>query len=427
MRILHTSDWHLGQHFMGKSREAEHQAFLDWLIELVKEQSVDALIIAGDIFDTGTPPSYARRLYSRFIVGLQSTPCQQLVVIGGNHDSVATLNESKELLACLNTFVVGGVGKDPQDQVQVLKNSQGNPGAVICAIPFVRPRDVLESQAGESGESKQQALQQAIAAHYQAIYAEAEKLAGDNLPIIATGHLTTVGGQLTESVREIYIGTLSAFPVSAFPQAHYIALGHLHRPQIVAKQEHIRYSGSPIPLSFDEAGSEKQVTLVDFKENQINKIESIMVPVFRSLISLKGSLDSIEQQIDQQLVSLANEKNKPALNPWLEIEITTEAYLHDLQSRVEQLILARDELSSVELLRVRRKREKAATSLTIADQESLAELKAEDVFQQRLKQEELSDEQLQQLTSAFQEILENVFESDDEQSVLVQHDLKGNA
>ncbi|KEI69473.1 exonuclease subunit SbcD [Endozoicomonas elysicola] len=423
MRILHTSDWHLGQHFMGKSRESEHQAFLDWLIELVKEQHIDALIIAGDIFDTGTPPSYARRLYSRFIVSLQNTPCQQLVVIGGNHDSVATLNESKELLACLNTFVVGGVSKESQDQVLVLKNSQGDPGAVICAIPFVRPRDVLESQAGESGEDKQQALQQAIAAHYQAIYTEAEKLAGEQLPIVATGHLTTVGGQLTESVREIYIGTLSAFPVSAFPKAHYIALGHLHRPQIVAKQEHIRYSGSPIPLSFDEAGTEKQVIIVDFKENELNKIESVMVPVFRPLISLKGSLDSI----DQQLATVAGEKHQSELNPWLEIEITTEAYLHDLQSRVEQLILAREELSSFELLRVRRKREKTAASLTVADQESLAELNVEDVFQQRLQQEELTDEQLQQLTSAFQEVLENVFETDKEPPLLAQHDQEDNA
>ncbi len=423
MRILHTSDWHLGQHFMGKSRESEHQAFLGWLIELVKEQHIDALIIAGDIFDTGTPPSYARRLYSRFIVSLQNTPCQQLVVIGGNHDSVATLNESKELLACLNTFVVGGVSKESQDQVLVLKNSQGDPGAVICAIPFVRPRDVLESQAGESGEDKQQALQQAIAAHYQAIYTEAEKLAGDQLPIVATGHLTTVGGQLTESVREIYIGTLSAFPVSAFPKAHYIALGHLHRPQIVAKQEHIRYSGSPIPLSFDEAGTEKQVIIVDFKENELNKIESVMVPVFRPLISLKGSLDSI----DLQLATLAGGKHQSELNPWLEIEITTEAYLHDLQSRVEQLIISRDELSSFELLRVRRKREKTAASLTVADQESLAELNVEDVFHQRLQQEELTDEQLQQLTSAFQEVLENVFETDKEPPLLAQHDQEDNA
>ncbi|WP_422467179.1 exonuclease subunit SbcD [Endozoicomonas sp. ALC013] len=429
MRILHTSDWHLGQHFMGKSREAEHQAFLDWLIELVQEQRIDALIIAGDIFDTGTPPSYARGLYSRFIVSLQNTHCRQLIVIGGNHDSVATLHESKELLACLNTFVVGGVSQDSREQVLVLNNAQGNPGAVICAIPFVRPRDVLESQAGETGEDKQQALQQAIAAHYQTIYTEAEKLAGERLPIIATGHLTTVGGQLSESVREIYIGTLSAFPVAAFPKAHYIALGHLHRPQVVAKQEHIRYSGSPIPLSFDEAGSDKQVIIVDFRENELNKIESVIVPVFRPLISLKGSLDSIEQQLATLASERANENEQPQaeLNPWLEIEITTETYLHDLQSRVEQMVLAREELSSCELLRVRRKREKAAASLTVADQESLAELKVEDVFQQRLKQEELTDEQLQQLTGAFQEILEDVFAADKQHPMLAQHGQKDNA
>ncbi|WP_422443993.1 MULTISPECIES: exonuclease subunit SbcD [unclassified Endozoicomonas] len=429
MRILHTSDWHLGQHFMGKSREAEHQAFLDWLIELVQEQRIDALIIAGDIFDTGTPPSYARGLYSRFIVSLQNTHCRQLIVIGGNHDSVATLHESKELLACLNTFVVGGVSQDSREQVLVLNNAQGNPGAVICAIPFVRPRDVLESQAGETGEDKQQALQQAIAAHYQTIYTEAEKLAGERLPIIATGHLTTVGGQLSESVREIYIGTLSAFPVAAFPKAHYIALGHLHRPQVVAKQEHIRYSGSPIPLSFDEAGSDKQVIIVDFRENELNKIESVIVPVFRPLISLKGSLDSIDQQLATLASERANENEQPQaeLNPWLEIEITTETYLHDLQSRVEQMVLAREELSSCELLRVRRKREKAAASLTVADQESLAELKVEDVFQQRLKQEELTDEQLQQLTGAFQEILEDVFAADKQHPMLAQHGQKDNA
>ena len=403
MRILHTSDWHLGQHFLGKSREAEHQAFLDWLVALVQAQGVDALIIAGDIFDTGTPPSYARRLYSNFIVNLQKTTCQQLVVVGGNHDSVATLHESKELLACLNTFVVGGVSKDPQEQVRVLNNRHGQPGAVICAIPYVRPRDVLESQAGESGQSKQQALQQAIANHYQTIYAEAEKQANGTLPIIATGHLTTVGGQLSESVRELYIGTLSAFPVTAFPPAHYIALGHLHRAQVVAKQKHIRYCGSPIPLSFDEVSSGKQVTIVDFNAHGLGNIESVAVPLFRSLISLKGSLESIDRQLD----ALANHPLQTPLNPWLEVEITTDAYLHDLQNRVEQLVLEKKELADIELLRVRKKRTRSESAFTVAGQ-SLAELSVTDVFAQRLNQETLSNEQQQQLNGAFQEILEAV-------------------
>ncbi len=154
---------------MGKSREAEHQAFLNWLIENIKENRVDALIIAGDIFDTGSPPSYARRLFSQFIVDLQKTSCRQLVVLGGNHDSVATLTESRELLACLNTYMVGGVTENPEEQVLTLKNGDGEPAAILCAIPFIRPRDVLESRSGDSAETKQQALQQAIADHYQTI------------------------------------------------------------------------------------------------------------------------------------------------------------------------------------------------------------------------------------------------------------------
>ena len=101
MRILHTSDWHLGQNFYSKSRAAEHQAFLDWLLETAQSHQVDAIIVAGDIFDTGSPPSYARELYNRFVVNLQQTGCH-LVVLAGNHDSVATLNESRDILAFLN-------------------------------------------------------------------------------------------------------------------------------------------------------------------------------------------------------------------------------------------------------------------------------------------------------------------------------------
>ncbi|MGB0361212.1 MAG: exonuclease SbcCD subunit D C-terminal domain-containing protein, partial [Endozoicomonas sp.] len=337
--------------------------------------------------------------------------CQQLVVIGGNHDSVSTLNESRELLACLNTFVVGGVTSNAEDQVKILKNKKGEPGAVICAIPFLRPKDVIETQAGESIEDKQQALQQAIADHYQNIYHEAEKLSDQSLPIIATGHLTTVGGQITESVREIYIGTLSAFPASAFPKADYIALGHLHRPQIVAGQEHIRYSGSPIALSFDEASTDKQVIIVDFQEEKLHSIESVPVPVFRHLISIKGSIDEIDQQLEALILDPCS------LNSWLEIEVTTDVYFHDLQNRVEQLVLAKKKLHTCELLRVRKKREKTPSSLTIADRETLSELSVEDVFHQRLIQEELSEEQTQKLTSVFHSILNSIHDDKKEEIV----------
>ena len=241
MRILHTSDWHLGQNFYSKSRAAEHQAFLDWLLASAQEHDVDAIIVAGDIFDTGSPPSYARELYNRFVVQLQQTRCR-LVVLAGNHDSVATLNESRDILAFLNTTVVANAGHAPF----ILPLRDGTPGAIFCPVPFLRPRELVTSQAGHSGGEKQQLLLSAISDYYQQQYQLACELRGDRaLPIIASGHLTTVGASKSDAVREIYIGTLDAFPASRFPPADYIALGHIHRAQVVGGCEHIRYSGSP--------------------------------------------------------------------------------------------------------------------------------------------------------------------------------------
>ncbi|MGI9280168.1 MAG: exonuclease subunit SbcD [Endozoicomonas sp.] len=399
MRILHTSDWHLGQHFMGKSRELEHQAFIRWLLEAVNEHSVDAMIIAGDVFDTGTPPSYARTLYNRFIVDLQKTRCQQLIIVGGNHDSVATLNESRDLLACLNAHVVGGVTEALEEQVVVLKNHQGDPGAVVCAIPFIRPRDVLESRAGDSDTDKQQALQNAIAEHYQKVF----ELASDKkLPTVATGHLTTVGGQMTESVREIYIGTLSAFPASAFPPADYIALGHLHRAQKVSDQDHIRYSGSPLPLSFDETSRGKQVLLVDLEPETPPQITELDVPIFRSLKSIKGNLETIQQALKQI------DDDSP-LTTWLELEVSTDDYLTDLQKPIQNMLEDRH----LEVLRVRRKRETNSTSLQSESKETLDELDVAEVFARRLNDEELDEQRLATLNQAFNEILSNLDEADE--------------
>ena len=174
MRILHTSDWHLGQNFYSKSRAAEHEAFLNWLLETAQAHEVDAIIVAGDIFDTGSPPSYARELYNRFVVNLQQTGCH-LVIVAGNHDSVATLNESRDILAFLNTTVVASAGHAPQ----ILKKRDGTPGAVLCPIPFLRPRDIVQSQAGLSGTEKQQHLLQAITDYYHQQHADACNLRGE--------------------------------------------------------------------------------------------------------------------------------------------------------------------------------------------------------------------------------------------------------
>jgi DNA repair protein SbcD/Mre11 len=405
MRILHTSDWHLGQYFLGRSRQNEHQKLIEWLVEQTKIHHVDAVLIAGDIFDTGAPPSYARELYNRLILALRAARVG-LIVLAGNHDSVAMLQESRELLACLDTIVIPSVQDDPNKQVHVLKTCEGTPAAIVCAIPFIRPRDVLQSIAGQSARDKQASLQDAIHAHYQAIFALAQaKRAefGSPLPIIATGHLTTVGASASESVREIYVGALEAFPTAAFPAADYIALGHIHRPQKVGGHEHIRYSGSPIPLSFDEARQQKEVLLVDVSANGLDTVTPLHVPCFQPLLSVKGSLDELAAAIHSAAADAAEGQTV-----WLEIVVSADDYLSDLQARIQEITAN----LPVEVLRIRRERSTLQNALQSQARETLNELTPDDVFERRLQSETLDDALRSQLTSMYREVVAGIHEAD---------------
>lgn len=402
MRLLHTSDWHLGQHFMGKSRQAEHQALIDWLLTQVEEHAVDAVLVAGDIFDTGTPPSYARELYSQLVVRLH-TAGVSLLLLGGNHDSVATLGESRELLACLSATVVAAASDDAPAQVLVLPKRSGLPGCIVCAIPFIRPRDVLQSQAGQSAEDKQQSLQAAIQGHYLAVHAaaisrqtELEVELGHKLPLIATGHLTTVGASASESVREIYVGALEAFPTSAFPPADYIALGHIHRPQRVGGLEHIRYCGSPIPLGFDEAKQQKEVLLVDLDANGLKAVTALPVPRFQGLVAISGNLAGLPAAIGT--AAAQGTREFPA---WLEVTVLEDDYLADLPERIQAIA----EGLPVEVLRIRRQRGNASARLAAEASERLDELSPHEVFARRLEQEELGDDLQQALNERFHGIV----------------------
>lgn len=394
MRIIHTSDWHLGQNFYSKSRAAEHSAFLDWLLTSAQAHEVDAIIVAGDIFDTGSPPSYARELYNRFVVQLQQTGCQ-LVVLAGNHDSVATLNESRDILAFLKTTVVASAGHAPF----ILPQRDGTPGAIFCPVPFLRPRELVTSQAGHSGGEKQQLLLNAISDYYQQQYEAACALRGDRpLPIVASGHLTTVGASKSDAVRDIYIGTLEAFPASHFPPVDYVALGHIHRAQKIGGSDHIRYSGSPIALSFDETGKSKSVNLVTFSDGHLAEVLPLTVLVTQPLAVLKGDFSSISEQLTQW----RDAPQEPVV--WLDIEITSDEYLHDIQRKIQ----AQTEDLPVEVLLVRRSRAQRERILAGERRETLSELQVEEVFERRLAQETLEEAQRLRLTQLFNETLHSL-------------------
>ncbi|HFO0561486.1 TPA: exonuclease subunit SbcD [Proteus mirabilis] len=406
MRIIHTSDWHLGQYFFTKTRAQEHQQFLDWLLAQIREQQVDVVIVAGDIFDTGSPPSYARELYNRFVVAIRDTQCQ-LIILGGNHDSVATLNESKSLLACLNTTVIANVHTETPQAPIILYQKNHTPGALLCAIPYLRPRDMINSKSGQSGADKQGALKEAIADYYQRQYQAAldlRKQLNVNIPIIATGHLTTIGASVSDSVREIYIGTLEAFNATLFPPFDYIALGHIHRPQRVNKSGHIRYSGSPIPLSFDESAQQKSVCLIDFEQDKLAEMTLLPIPEFQLLRTLSGSL----QEIATQLEKLATQYNEMDTTIWLDIEVSTQDYLSDIQTRIQEL--TQSPLFEVIVLRRARKQHQA---LMQNEKETLTELTVYDVFERRLAQHQFETEEDKiRLTTLFKQAVEMAEQED---------------
>jgi DNA repair protein SbcD/Mre11 len=385
---------------MGKSRQTEHQALIDWLMARVDEYGVDAVIIAGDIFDTGTPPSYARELYSQLVVRLHEAGVA-LLLLGGNHDSIATLRESSALLERLSAHVVPHADA-PQNQIRVLPLRDGAgraPGCVVCAIPFIRARDVMQSEFGQSAEDKQQQLLRSIQSYYRATFDAASELCdrlseetGRRVPLIATGHLTTVGASATESVREIYVGTLDAFPTTAFPPVDYLALGHIHRPQRVGGLEHIRYSGSPIALSFDEANQQKEVLLVDLDDSGLKAVTPLPVPAFQRLVPLRGTLKSLTDAFPR----IAHEAT--AERPvWLEVTVAEDDYLSDLPARIQALA----EGLPLEVLRIRRERGSAAAQWTTDAGITLDELDPHDVFARRLEQEALPDDLRESLTERY--------------------------
>jgi exonuclease SbcD len=431
MKILHTSDWHLGQHFMGKSRRDEHKAFIVWLLALVDSESIDAVIIAGDIFDTGSPPSYAREMYHQLVLDMKARECQ-LVIVAGNHDSVSMLNESKSLLSYLDTQVSSQANLDDlESHVIALKDKSGEVAAWVCAVPYLRPKDVMKSTAGQSEQDKKLGLLQHIGDFYQQVFelaCEKNKTLKQPVPIIGTGHLTAMGGQVSESVRDLYVGTLEALPTSVFPKFDYLALGHIHRAQAITKDGRFRYSGSPIPLSFDELGRDKSLVIIDtaafgdqalamdlFDERQ-EPIQLHTIPTFQPMQSLKGNLKDVLKQIADLPLTESKTKDGSILegkNLWLEVTVIADEYLSDVHKRLVEAI----EGKPIELLRVMRKSAVETKRDAFESRQTLSELTVKDVFEKSLQgNADIDEEESVILTNLFNHCLIEMEESQEQQA-----------
>ncbi|MDD2364630.1 MAG: exonuclease SbcCD subunit D C-terminal domain-containing protein [Desulfuromonadaceae bacterium] len=405
LRVLHTSDWHIGRTLYGRKRYEEFEAFFNWLAETIIRERVDVLLVAGDIFDTTSPSNRAQELYYLFLCRIAASPCRHVVVTAGNHDSPSFLNAPKELLRALDVHVTGSIPVNAEEEVIILKNSDGYPELIVCAVPYLRDRDIRMAEAGESIQDKEQKLNEGIRSHYADIAAIAEnkrnKL-GVDIPVIAMGHLFAAGGQTVDDdgVRDLYIGSLAHVSAGIFPDSiDYVALGHLHVPQKVNASDRIRYSGSPLAMGFGEARGNKSVCLIDFESGNA-AVTVVAVPVFQKLERVKGCWKEIADRI--------KELSAAASGAWLEVVYDGEEIIGDLRERLDEAVNG----TALEILRVKNNLKTNIILNQICENENLDDLNVNDVFNRCLLNHKIPDEQRQELLRTYQETLTSLYESD---------------
>lgn len=392
-RILHTADWHLGKLLNDQSRDEEHGRFLDWLLAVVKEHQIDAIILAGDVFDTANPPQSALGRYYDFVSGLFRQGDCALVVIGGNHDSAAQLEAPKQALRALNTHIAGFLAEDSEDRILCLPDEQ-NPQVALALIPFLRDRDL---RVGRAGEGADEIRSQVVAGIKQRYEETADATVDMPCPVVATGHLTVLGALNSDSERDIHIGGLGAVTPDSFSDRFsYVALGHLHRPQATEGDERVRYAGSPIALSFSETEDEKEVRILDVSEGGIEQ-HSLPIPMYRRLVQIRTT----SADLDKALTEFQPDAGE--LRTWVEVVVEDATLESDLIERVRALTEGHD----FDVLKVIRGRAAPVAGMTVGeatDDEAIETLldQPTHVFEHLLEQrEEFNEKEIEELKAAF--------------------------
>jgi len=400
MKVLHTADWHLGKYLEQCDRIDEHSRFLQWLIQTIIENEIEALIIAGDIFDTGNPSNTALKQYYDFLLRIKDTSCREVIIIGGNHDSVSTLNAPKELLEYLNVHVMGGVPENIEDQIIQLKDINGHLALIVCAVPFLRDKDVRLSVSGETAEEREGRIKQGIVDHYHNLLPYIQGYKANGIPVVATGHLFAAGSVASpESEKEIFVGNLGQIGGNQFPiEFNYIALGHLHRPQVVNRLAHIRYSGSPIAFSFSESEHEKMVLLLDFKKNELVDIKEIKIPCYRRLKRIVGSVEKVKTHL-----AMMDSADMCQLPTWVEVQVETESFILDLNEQLNQIVIGKTHIEHVFIKQIRQ-RVYPSVSETVNEYLSLNDLTPREVFQRKCATE-LPEGSYKEILETFDEAL----------------------
>ena len=339
IRILHTADWHLGQTFFGYDRTEEHEVFLNWLAEEIRQKEIDALIIAGDVFDVSNPSAASQSMYYQFIYRVTAeNPYLQIVIVAGNHDSAARLEAPLPLLQAMRTEVRGVVrklegGEIDYDHLTVeLKNRKGEVELLCMAVPFLRQGDYPAVQT--EGNPYAEGVRELYAQLLQRLW----KRRTENQAILAIGHLQATGSEIAEkdySERTVIGGLECVSPEAFSEQIAYTALGHIHKAQRVSGRENVRYAGSPIPMSFAEKHYHHGVVMVTFDGGCAVDIERLECPKLIPLVSVPNGEPVSPEAILEALKELPETE---AVAPYLEVKVLLEEPEPMLRQEIEEAL-----------------------------------------------------------------------------------------
>jgi exonuclease SbcD len=382
MRILHTADWHIGQLFHEYDRTYEHQQFLDWLVTTIKEKQIDVLLISGDVFDLSNPSATSVKMFYTFLnQAVKISADLQIIITAGNHDSASRLESPKPLLESSNIHIIGLLERredgsiDYEKLVIPLKDKKGEIKVWCMAVPFLRMGDY--PAITDCGNP----YAEGVAKQYEDVYqfASAKKQAGQS--IICMGHLHTQHAEKTDldDFERPIMGGVECISAGAFHEdIKYVALGHIHKAQRIGGKDHIRYSGSPIPMSFSELNYKHQVIVFDLDKESISNLESIEIPLSVNLLrvpSRNSKLSEVLSALDQLPSSSANRE----LAPYLEVRVLLEGPEPGLRHKIETALIGK----YVRLAKIDVKYPVSETSgenTELAAEDQLQELKPLEVF-----------------------------------------------
>ncbi len=379
MKILHTADWHIGQLFHEYDRTYEHQQFLDWLVKTLQTENIDVLLISGDVFDISNPSATSIKMFYRFLShATKANPELQIIITAGNHDSASRLEAPKPLLESSNVHIIGLVEKDAEgnidyDKLLVPIYDATKKVKIWClAVPFLRMGDypAISDCANPYTEG--------VTHLYKEAFEFADKKRMEGQTIIAMGHLHTQHAEISDMDKKerLIMGGVECVPATAFHHhLKYVALGHIHKAQRIGGKEHIRYSGSPLPMSFSELNYKHQVIVFDL-DDEISNLKSLEVPIAVSLERVPPTPLPLYEVI-AQLEQLPVIDGVAEIAPYLEVRVLLDGPEPALRHKIETALTGKN----VRLAKIDVKYPASAQQATeFITQEKLSELRPADVF-----------------------------------------------